>query len=54
MQTVKITLLILICLFFLGACGLKGALYLPEEESPVEQTTPAETDEDKDEESNTG
>ena len=32
MQTVKTTLLILICITLLGACGLKGPLYLPEEQ----------------------
>ena len=36
MQTVKITFLILILLVLLGACGLKGPLYLPNE-SPVSE-----------------
>jgi len=31
MQTVKTILLILLCITLLGACGLKGPLYLPEE-----------------------
>ena len=33
MQTVKTTLIILICTALLGACGLKGPLYLPEEDA---------------------
>jgi len=32
MQTVKTALIILICTALLGACGLKGPLYLPQEE----------------------
>lgn len=39
MQTVKTTLLILICLTLLGACGLKGPLYIPDENPAVEQDT---------------
>ena len=31
MQTIKIYLVILICTTLLGACGLKGPLYLPNE-----------------------
>lgn len=31
MQSVKTTLLILMCLTLLGACGLKGPLFLPGE-----------------------
>ena len=38
MQTVRTILIILICGALLGACGLRGPLYL-EEESPV--PTPA-------------
>ena len=39
MQTVKKPLLILICTTLLGACGLKGPLYLPEED-PVSVEVP--------------
>lgn len=31
MQTAKATLVILICVVLLGACGLRGPLYLPDE-----------------------
>lgn len=41
MQTVKTILIILICIFLVGACGNKGPLYLPDEspasKSAVEQ-----------------
>jgi len=57
MQTVKITLVILICVALLGACGLKGPLYLPDGESAVvqdalldEDAKKEEEDEDEDEE----
>lgn len=51
MQTVKTILLFLICVTMLGACGLKGPLYLPEEKPAAEQT-PADKDtaQDKDKE----
>ena len=42
MQTVKATLIILICIVLLGACGNKGPLYLPE---PAEQSTATGADE---------
>ncbi|MDH4019974.1 MAG: lipoprotein [Xanthomonadales bacterium] len=48
MQTVKTTLIILICIVLLGACGNKGPLYLPEEEATTEQGLT--TDADKKEE----
>ena len=35
MQTVKTTLLFLLCASLLGACGLKGPLYLPDENPPA-------------------
>ena len=56
MQTMKTTLLVLMCLALLGACGLKGPLYLPEDESAVEQklTPDTVTEEEKEEEDNTG
>jgi len=43
MQTVKTTILFLICAAFLGACGLKGPLYLPEEQ-PASDKTAADKD----------
>ena len=51
MQTVKTILLFLICVTMLGACGLKGPLYLPEENAAAE-ATPADKDtaQDKDKE----
>jgi len=51
MQTVKTTLLFLICVTMLGACGLKGPLYLPEEK-PATGQAPADKDaaQDKDKE----
>jgi predicted small lipoprotein YifL len=53
MQTVKITLVILICVVLLGACGLKGPLYLPAEESTVEQDILLDEDAKKEEEDET-
>ena len=56
MQTVKTTLLILIYATLLGACGLKGPLYLSDEgPPPVEQEADpaadnAEGEEEDDEE----
>ncbi len=45
MQTVRTTLIILICITLLGACGHKGPLYLPDEspasKSAVEQESAA-------------
>lgn len=51
MQTMRTTLLIIVCLTLLGACGLKGPLYLPEEKPAAEQTAPeknAEQEKDTD------
>ena len=39
MRTAKISLVILICGALLGACGLKGPLYLPDE-SPASVPVP--------------
>ena len=51
MQTVKTTLVILICVALMGACGLRGPLYLPDEDTAtipaVEQDSAAGTDEEK-------
>jgi len=53
MQTVRTTLTTLICAVLLGACGLRGPLYLPEEDPAtkpaVEQDSAAGTDEEKNE-----
>ena len=51
MQTVKTTLVILICVALMSACGLRGPLYLPNEnpatKPAVEQDSAADTDEEK-------
>jgi len=49
MQTVKLVILILICLIVLGACGLKGPLYLPSESPVAETATGQESDPTTDE-----
>ena len=43
MQTAKTILALLLCTAMLGACGLRGPLYLPGEEPPAETSEP-ETD----------
>ncbi len=50
MQTAKAILLILIYTSVLGACGNKGPLYLPEEESAVEQVSTVDSDTEKENE----
>lgn len=50
MQTVKTTVIILICLTLLGACGLKGPLYIPDENPALEQDTLPDEDVKKEEE----
>ena len=50
MQTAKITLLIFICASVLGACGLKGPLYLPEEKPAVEQASAVDNETEKENE----
>jgi predicted small lipoprotein YifL len=50
MQTAKTTLLVLICASVLGACGLKGPLYLPEEKPAVEQASAVDSDTEKENE----
>lgn len=58
MQTVKTTLLILIYAALLGACGLRGPLYLPDEnpaaKPDTEQDSAADTaeEENRDDEGN--
>jgi predicted small lipoprotein YifL len=51
MQTVKTTLVILTCVALMSACGLRGPLYLPDEDPAtkpaVEQDSAADTDEEK-------
>ena len=56
MQTMKTTLIVLMCLALLGACGLKGPLYLPEDQPVVEPKSTPETvsEEEKEEEDDTG
>ena len=54
MQSMKTTLLVLMCLALLGACGLKGPLYLPEDESTVKQESTPDKDAKKEKENNTG
>ena len=49
MQTVKYSLLTLICLALLGACGLKGPLYLPNGNPAPEAVTDQESTSDSDE-----
>lgn len=44
MQTMKTALLFLLCITLLGACGLKGPLYLPEEKPAAEQATVPDND----------
>jgi predicted small lipoprotein YifL len=44
MQTVKISLLVLLCLVLLGACGLKGPLYLSEGKSAAAPVSTPETE----------
>lgn len=44
MQTIRNVLLTSICLVLLGACGLKGPLYLPQEEPVTEPTAELEAE----------
>ena len=46
-NTMKTILLILISAALLCACGNKGPLYVPEEETTAEQSSPAEADAEK-------
>ena len=39
MQTLKTVSIILICFALLGACGLKGPLYLPDEDPATKPVT---------------
>jgi predicted small lipoprotein YifL len=54
MQTLKTTLLILISITLLGACGLKGPLYLPEDKAAAEPATAPAEDAEKDKEKEKG
>jgi predicted small lipoprotein YifL len=49
MQTVKTNLLIFICVALLGACGLKGPLYLPSESPVAEPAVEQEAEQDNSE-----
>lgn len=51
MQTVRTVLPILIYVFLLGACGLKGPLYLPPDEPVSEPATEQEAGSNKEEKS---
>ena len=44
MQTAKTILALLLCAALLGACGLRGPLYLPGEEPPAESAEAPEAD----------
>ncbi|NOR18560.1 MAG: hypothetical protein GQ538_00550 [Xanthomonadales bacterium] len=51
MQSAKAILLILMCLGLLGACGLKGPLYLPQDDvtkKPANQTPEAQAEDSED------
>jgi len=50
MQSVKTTLLILMCLVLLGACGLKGPLFLPGESAAAAKGLLPDSDVTKQEE----
>lgn len=50
MHTLKTIFLILICTAVVGACGLKGPLYLPDGETAVQQQRPQDPDVKKEEE----
>jgi predicted small lipoprotein YifL len=50
MQTAKAILLMLICVGLLSACGLKGPLYLPQDDPATQAGTEAQADEEEDEE----
>jgi len=51
MQSVKTSLVILVYVALISACGLRGSLYLPDEnpatKPAVEQGSAADTDEEK-------
>jgi len=44
MRTAQSTLLVLLFSFLLGACGLKGPLYLPKEETVAKPDTAQRTE----------
>jgi predicted small lipoprotein YifL len=50
MQTIKTSLVILICAALLAACGLKGPLYLPDESSAAKPAIEGEASPDADDE----
>jgi len=45
MQTAKTALLILICAALVGACGLRGPLYLPDEDPAAKPAVEQDKDE---------
>lgn len=51
MQTTKAILLMLICVGLSSACGLKGPLYLPQDDPATQAEIEAQADEEDEEES---
>ncbi|MGD9020343.1 MAG: lipoprotein [Lysobacterales bacterium] len=51
MQRTKTMLAILACTLALAACGLRGPLYLPDEETPA-QPAPEQAEDDSDRDAN--
>jgi predicted small lipoprotein YifL len=49
MQTIKAIFIVLTCISLLSACGLRGPLYLPEDETSEQATAETQSD-DKQEE----
>jgi len=50
MHTIKTIIFILTCAALLCACGNKGPLYLPDEETTVEKTSAAKGETEKEDE----
>jgi len=49
MQTTKAIFILLICISLLSACGLKGPLYLPQDEATEKPTTETQADDTEEE-----
>ena len=49
MQTAKAIFIVLICISLLTACGLRGPLYLPEDETTEQARPETQTDDDEEE-----
>jgi len=52
MQTTKATFIVLICFSLLNACGLKGPLYLQEDELTDQTTSETQAEDRKEEDKN--